>query len=139
MVVGAGAAGTLTAARVLDEVARRDVAATVTLLDSRPSTGQGVAFSTTDERHLLNVPAFKMSAYPEDGEHFLHWLDARGRSVEPYTFVPRSWYGEYLADVLDAACRRAARSTPMARAPHWRRRAPARYWRRRRSSRPHCG
>lgn len=78
----------------------------VSLIESRPQAGRGVAYSTCDPRHLLNVPAFRMSAYPEDGDHFLRWLDAQGHRVEAYSFVPRRWYGEYLVSVLhEAECR----------------------------------
>jgi uncharacterized NAD(P)/FAD-binding protein YdhS len=111
LIVGAGAAGTLTAARLLDESVRRRVAVNVTLVDPRPVAGRGVAYSTGDKRHLLNVPAYQLSAYPEDGEHFLCWLDARGIRVDPYTFAPRALYGEYLGHVLDEAARAAAGST----------------------------
>jgi uncharacterized NAD(P)/FAD-binding protein YdhS len=110
LIVGAGAAGTLTAARLLDEAARRRVAIDVTLVDPRAEVGRGVAYSTSDERHLLNVPAYQMSAYPEDGEHFLCWLDARGASSDQYFFAPRALFGEYLAHILDESTRAAAGS-----------------------------
>jgi uncharacterized NAD(P)/FAD-binding protein YdhS len=110
LVVGAGAAGTLTAARLLDEAVHRRVEVDVTLVDRRPEVGRGVAYSTVDERHLLNVPAYQMSAYPEDGEHFLCWLDARGDRVDPYDFAPRALFGEYLAHVLAESTRAAAGS-----------------------------
>lgn len=111
LVVGGGAAGALTTARLLDESARHRVPMTVTLVESRPAAGQGVAYSTVDDRHILNLPAYKMSAYPEDGEHFLAWLDSRGRPAAPYSFVPRRWYGEYLSAVLDDSERRAGQAT----------------------------
>jgi uncharacterized NAD(P)/FAD-binding protein YdhS len=106
-VVGAGAAGTLTAARLLDEAARRGHPIEIVLVDPRATTGQGVAYSSTDDRHLLNVAAAGMSAYPEDGGHFLRWLEAdSGEPVEDCAFVSRSRFGRYLGDVLEAALRR---------------------------------
>ncbi|HEX3908191.1 MAG TPA: FAD/NAD(P)-binding protein [Mycobacteriales bacterium] len=106
-IVGAGAAGTLTAARLLDESSRRGRAIEISLIDPRPSTGRGVAYSTVDDRHLLNVPAEKMSAYPEDGNHFLRWLEADAEGgVEPCDFVPRRRFGRYLDDVLATALSR---------------------------------
>ena len=53
--IGAGAAGTLTAIRLIDEAGRRNRPIEVTLIDPRPAVGRGVAYSTDDERHLLNV------------------------------------------------------------------------------------
>jgi uncharacterized NAD(P)/FAD-binding protein YdhS/Tfp pilus assembly protein PilF len=110
--VGAGAAGTLTATRLLDEAARRGRPIEIVLIDPRGTTGRGIAYSTVDDRHLLNVPAGRMSAYPEDGGHFLRWLEADvGGGVDPCDFVPRRRFGQYLTDVLETALRR----TPWAR------------------------
>jgi uncharacterized NAD(P)/FAD-binding protein YdhS len=106
-IVGAGAAGTLAAARLIDEAGRRNRPIEVTLIDPAPTVGRGVAFSTDDNRHLLNVPVRKMTAYPEDGEHFARWLEAHdGRAPDPCDYVPRGRYGHYLAHVLDEAQRR---------------------------------
>ena len=104
-VVGAGAAGTLTALHLLRVLrapagARRQQAPVVALIDPA-STGQGVAYGTTDQRHLLNVPAGRLSALPDDGDHFVRWAGALTREpVDPYAFLPRALYGRYLADCL---------------------------------------
>jgi uncharacterized NAD(P)/FAD-binding protein YdhS len=111
-VVGGGAAGTLTAARLIDEAGRRHRAIEVILIESRPTAGRGVAYSTDDNRHLLNVPVRRMSAYPEDSEHFARWLaDHDGKPADPCEFVPRGRYGQYLAHVLDEARRRTPWAT----------------------------
>jgi uncharacterized NAD(P)/FAD-binding protein YdhS len=93
-IVGAGAAGTLTAAH-LAAAATRELG--LLLVDPRPSTGRGTAYATPDARHRLNVPATKMSAWPDDPDHFARWL---GERVE---FPARAGYGSYLAAVLDEA------------------------------------
>jgi uncharacterized NAD(P)/FAD-binding protein YdhS len=79
----------------------------VTVVEPRAALGRGVAYSATDRRHVLNVPALKMTAYPEDGQHFLRWLARNGRNVGEAEFVPRAWFGQYLEDVVAAAARRA--------------------------------
>jgi uncharacterized NAD(P)/FAD-binding protein YdhS len=113
--VGAGAAGALTAARLIDEAGRHHRPIEVTLIDPRPDVGRGVAYSTEDNRHLLNVPVRKMTAYPEDADHFARWLEAHdGRPADPCDYVPRGRYGQYLAHVLDDAQRR----TPWAHVSH---------------------
>jgi uncharacterized NAD(P)/FAD-binding protein YdhS len=120
VVIGGGAAGTLTAARLVDEAGRRHRTLDVTIVEPRPVLGGGVAYSTDDSRHLLNVPARSMSAYPEDGEHFTRWLAAtQGRPADPRGFVSRGRYGRYLGHVLDEARRR----TPWVTVTHSRARA----------------
>ncbi|NHC45066.1 FAD/NAD(P)-binding protein [Motilibacter aurantiacus] len=100
-VVGAGAAGTLGA---LHLARSRDGSAPeleILLVDPGPRTGRGVAYSTDDPTHLLNVPAGRMSALPDDPEHFLRWLRAeRDPTAGPGTFARRGWYGEYLEAML---------------------------------------
>ncbi|MBV9485856.1 MAG: FAD/NAD(P)-binding protein [Frankiaceae bacterium] len=102
VVVGGGAAGTLTAARLLLEAGRQHQPVRVTLVDPTP-IGRGVAYSTSDPRHRLNVPAYKMSALTEDGSHFHRWLADHGREVAEADFVPRRWFRDYLCDVLEKA------------------------------------
>ena len=100
-VVGAGAAGTLTAVRLLREALEP---VHVLLVDPDLTTGRGVAYSTPDTRHLLNVPASGMSAYAEEPDHLVRWL--RGSvapDAQPHDFVPRAWYGAYLATLLARA------------------------------------
>ncbi|MEV5177447.1 FAD/NAD(P)-binding protein, partial [Streptomyces flaveolus] len=102
-VVGAGAAGTLAAARLLAAATARGRAVTVRLVDPAPDTGRGVAYRTEDPRHLLNVPAGRMSGDPGDPDHFVRWLAARGRPRASGDYVPRGEYGRYLEDVLHTA------------------------------------
>ncbi|HEV7755877.1 MAG TPA: FAD/NAD(P)-binding protein [Mycobacteriales bacterium] len=107
-IVGAGAAGCLTAAHlaVAATASRRDL--DVLLLDPRPSTGRGTAYSTRDPRHRLNVPTAGMSAWPDDPEHFLRWRRAeRDPGARPGDFAPRADYGTYLAAALDEAVGRS--------------------------------
>jgi len=111
-IIGAGAAGTLTAARLLDEAGRRHTPVDVSLIDPASSVGRGLAFSTADERHLLNVRVRSMSAYSEDPDHFARWLEeADGRPADPCEFAPRGSYGRYLESVLVAAQRRTPWAT----------------------------
>jgi uncharacterized NAD(P)/FAD-binding protein YdhS len=44
-----------------------------------------------------------MSADPADPRHLLRWCRARGLPADAATFLPRAWYGDYLADHLAAA------------------------------------
>lgn len=100
-IVGAGAAGTLLAARVLRSVS--DPSVVVRLIDPSLTTGRGLAYSTTDWKHRLNVASGKMSAFPEDPEHFTHWLEEQGEDANPASFAPRALYGEYIEQCLNTA------------------------------------
>lgn len=98
-IVGAGASGVLTAMQMLKAAKPADQLH-VYLIDPSPDTGRGVAYRTPDQQHRLNVPAAKMSAWPDDPDHLLNWLAQRGTPVAPGEFIARSAYGEYLNDCL---------------------------------------
>jgi uncharacterized NAD(P)/FAD-binding protein YdhS len=96
-IIGAGASGTLTAvqyARIAGSNARG------ALIDAGARAARGLAYGTPYGAHLLNVPAARMSAFPDDPEHFLRWLRGRDASAQPATFAPRALYGDYLASLL---------------------------------------
>lgn len=101
-VVGAGAAGTLTALHLAAAARRRPAEPLeILLVDPAEHLGRGVAYSTRDGRHLLNVPARGMSAFPDEPHHFVDWLcrhvDSR---TGPDEFARRSDFAAYLDDTL---------------------------------------
>lgn len=103
VVVGGGASGTLVALATLRAIPN----AAVTIVEPRSQLGRGLAYSTADPRHRLNVPAASMSALPDDPGHFLRWAGDHHRSVSPIWFAPRPTYGLYLAASLREAAARA--------------------------------
>jgi uncharacterized NAD(P)/FAD-binding protein YdhS len=101
VVVGAGAAGALTASHLVTGLSPRYH---VVLVDPSESTGRGTAYSTRDDRHLLNVPASGMSAFPRDPEHFFRWVRRHhDPAAQPQDFVPRRVYGSYVESLLESA------------------------------------
>ncbi len=97
--IGGGASGTLAAIALL-----RHTRADVGVVEPRPRLGRGVAYSTPDRLHRLNVPAGSMSALPDDPDHLVRWLETRdGEDAGPFSFPRRSEYGVYLAETLRAA------------------------------------
>jgi len=98
-VVGGGASGVLAAAHLLRDA---PTGIRITIIEKRASVGKGLAYSTDEPDHLLNVRASNMSAFADDPDHFVRWLDARGVHSADWTtfFAPRQTYGEYLADLL---------------------------------------
>ena len=94
-IVGGGAAGVLAAVHL-----RRGIPdAQITLIDASGRPGTGAAYGTDDSTHLLNVPAPRMSAWPDDPDHFCRWLDERAVTPDE-SFAPRLAYGRYLQDQL---------------------------------------
>ncbi len=99
-VVGAGASGTLTAIHLAATAGRADRRIDVVLIDDAP-VGRGIAYSTSDRRHRLNVPAGRMSVWPEDPTHFVQWLVTHtDPSAHAGTFSARCDYGRYLHETL---------------------------------------
>jgi uncharacterized NAD(P)/FAD-binding protein YdhS len=105
-IVGGGASGALVAAQLL----RRGAAQRILLIERSATTGRGIAYATPWADHLLNVPAGKMSALPEDPDHFVRFLSAPppgiatlGTVADPRTFAPRKVYGDYVEHVLAEA------------------------------------
>ncbi|WP_422127058.1 FAD/NAD(P)-binding protein [Streptomyces misionensis] len=108
VVVGAGAAGILTAVHVAEEAARTRAPVELTLVDPGPQDAAGVAFSTRDPRHLLNVSAGGMSCLPDRPDHLVRWLvRERMPAATERTFAPRGHYGDYLLATLAARVERA--------------------------------
>src|SRR3954453_22794372 len=80
-VIGAGAAGTLTAIHLLRTAMATGRPLEVQLVERRGQhgLGRGVAYGTQDARHRLNVPAAGMTALPDEPDHFLRWCEANER------------------------------------------------------------
>jgi uncharacterized NAD(P)/FAD-binding protein YdhS len=73
VVIGAGFSGVLVALHLLWRCGRND---RVYLVERPPRFGVGLAYSTGNPRHLLNVRADNMSAFADEPDHFARWLAA---------------------------------------------------------------
>jgi uncharacterized NAD(P)/FAD-binding protein YdhS len=94
-VIGGGFSGSLLAVHLLR---RLPLGCRVHLIEQRQGFGRGLAYSTGNPSHLLNVRASRMSAFDDDPDHFLRWLAAQpGAHGE---FVPRGLYGGYIQSLL---------------------------------------
>jgi uncharacterized NAD(P)/FAD-binding protein YdhS len=96
-VIGGGFSGTMAAVQLL-----RQGAQSVVLVEARGRVASGVAYSTNEPFHLLNVPAKSMSAFPDQPAHFAEWLQ-RNHGLGPDEFAPRRLFRAYLHQVLDEA------------------------------------
>ena len=111
-IIGGGFSGTVAAIRLLTSSQNGGPSlpfgSRVVLIESgRP--GQGLAFRQGPEFWRLNVPAAKMSAFDERPADFVEWARRRDADVSGDDYLPRSWYGEYLADRLAHAKQRSPR------------------------------
>jgi uncharacterized NAD(P)/FAD-binding protein YdhS len=98
VVIGGGFSGSMTAAQLLRRAS--ESAIRVVLVERQAAVGEGMAYSTRDPMHLLNVPAGKMSAWPDRPHDFVEWAKERYGNAEPTDFLPRQWYGEYVRESL---------------------------------------
>ena len=92
-IIGAGFSGTMAAV----QLARRGISAV--LIGRGHQAGKGVAYSTEDSAHLLNIPAAKMSAWHDRPDDFVAAIAGEGFGPEDY--VPRMLFGRYLRQILE--------------------------------------
>lgn len=103
-VIGTGFSGVAVACQLL---ARLPAGSELTLFNASGNMARGLAYGTQSDEHQLNVPAARMSLYPQDPAHFQRWLQAQGEAGEGHEFVPRQRYGQYLQACLNEAEARA--------------------------------
>ena len=109
-IIGGGAAGVMVAMQALRH-ARAPLR--VCLFEAASTLGEGIAYATPAPQHLLNVPAGRMSALPEQPADFVAYLRETGAYPQgPETdlaqrFVSRFHYAAYLrqrlAEAVDAS------------------------------------
>src|SRR5262245_27538383 len=104
-IVGAGFTGSLLALHLLQRSRPGD---RIYLIERNAQFGRGLAYSTGNPNHLLNVRAGNMSAYADAPDHFVQWLRKLPKATRamlpeypgPTTFVPRGLYGSYIQQQL---------------------------------------
>ena len=95
MIVGGGPSGALAAIQLLRRGWR---GLEVVVVEPREALGVGIAFSTPEPWHRINVPAATMSAVPDDLDHFRAWAE-----VARDAYPARAVWGRYLQAVLAEA------------------------------------
>lgn len=100
-IVGGGAAGAIAALHLMAATGPHGADTEIVVYEPRSDLGHGIAYSTGNPRHLLNVVASQMSAFPDDPDDFVRWS---GRAADD--FAPRSEFGRYLSERLDEARQR---------------------------------
>jgi uncharacterized NAD(P)/FAD-binding protein YdhS len=97
-VIGTGFSGALLAVHLLRHCRAGD---RVYLIEKRAGFGRGLAYSATNQRHLLNVRA----GNHDQPNHFVDWLrhhaqPAHGAAPTAESFVSRRLYGTYIRSLL---------------------------------------
>lgn len=99
-IIGGGASGTLMAAHLIRNLDKTE-GFRITIIDAGSNPGRGLAYSTSNPSHLLNVRAAQISAFADDPDHFARWLEQnRQGDAASDGFVPREMYGQYLENLL---------------------------------------
>lgn len=97
-IIGGGFSGAMVATNLLRQATEP---LKINLIE-RHKIGEGIAYGSDSDWHLLNVPVGKMSAFAEEPEHFCHWLKNQGHGVDTQTFVSRKLYGQYIKSLLES-------------------------------------
>lgn len=96
VVIGGGAAATF----LLHAMATAGASARpVVVVEPAEKLGPGVAYATPDPAHLMNVCRIRLSVDGDGGQDLIGWLGERGVQADADTYLRRSMYGDYLADV----------------------------------------
>lgn len=103
-IVGAGLSGRLVALNLL-RCANADTVVQIRMFDRGDEYYMGPAYSDEADHLLLNVPAVRMGALPEDPAHFLKWVRDQGMPVGEWDFLPRKLYRRYVLGLMDNALR----------------------------------
>ncbi len=98
-IIGGGISGTLVVLNLLKQ-SRRPL--TVIWFDSKNLFCRGLAYSTPENCHLLNVRAANMSAFTDEPNHFVNWLQQTHTGFVARDFVPRKLYGQYIQQTYEA-------------------------------------
>jgi len=106
IVVGGGFTG---AAFILHTISSLRRPLEFEVIEPAGELGRGVAYSAADPQHRINVPAERMSLFPDDPLHAVRWFFGKGvlpgdgssADAAGHHYVPRSHYGAYVRGMLD--------------------------------------
>nr|WP_262904579.1 FAD/NAD(P)-binding protein [Hymenobacter lucidus] len=74
----------------------------VHLVEPRAVPGPGLAYSARRKEYLLNVRAPFLSAFPQEPNHFIEWLQTTKAPVCEGGFCSRQTYGRYLQQLTES-------------------------------------
>ena len=100
--------GGFTGATIAYRLAESRVGAEIVVVEPRPALGGGLAYSSQEPAHRVNVPATRMSLRTDQPQHFSDWLartgalsdDADAVSARGDLFPRRAMFGRYVQEHL---------------------------------------
>jgi uncharacterized NAD(P)/FAD-binding protein YdhS len=117
VIIGGGAAGVSVLAQLTKkytENKQEDVK--IIVIEKNDNVGPGLAYSTEDNSHIINLSAENMSPIPGDPKHFIKWLQSKESKwkllfpdfdIQKCSFPPRALFGMYLIDLAKTTQERA--------------------------------
>lgn len=107
-IIGFGASGLLTFFHLVKNFPKNSAELTIDIFEkSTQQLARGIAYSTKNPNHLLNVVAQGMGA-SEDRQDFFDWLQKTHPNYQKNDFVSRKIFGDYLQHLLGLALEIAA-------------------------------
>lgn len=100
IIIGAGFSGVVAA---IEFMRHAPDGAKVTMVNRSGRMARGLAYGTSSQHHLLNVPAGNMSAILDEPDSFLSFCQNTRSDIHSGSFVPRAVYGAYLENLLASA------------------------------------
>lgn len=97
-IVGCGLSAALTVTNIIKIHPRTQIR--LIWIGREARFGRGLAYGTSDDNLLLNVPAGNMSAFPNEPDHFLKYCQSIDPSYNAGSFLSRRVYGDYLEATL---------------------------------------
>jgi len=110
-IIGGGFSGTMLATHLIRNSLNP---VEIILIDKKELFSKGIAYSSFSDQHLLNVSAGKMSAFPNEPDHFLDWVmsntefQKENRQLVAGFYLSRKIYGQYLSHVWKKSLKEAA-------------------------------
>jgi len=104
-IIGNGFSGILTAIQLI----RQSKVELEIFIFGKGPIGRGIAYNSYSDKHILNVSAGKMSAFPDEPEHFLDWVTNHinfkdtDRKLLSSAYLSRNLYGEYLGNLWETS------------------------------------
>ncbi len=117
VIAGAGFSGTMLAVNL---IRYSPIPMHIRLVDRSGEFAKGLAYSTTDPVHLLNIIADRMGAFSDNPKHFFEWLSGNEALwrymdesfpsilLDPKDYPTRKLYGIYMENLLAEAEKEAA-------------------------------
>jgi uncharacterized NAD(P)/FAD-binding protein YdhS len=109
-IIGGGFSGAVTAIN-LARIARQKLS--IDVIEPRAMLGGGVAYSSGDPAHRINVPASRMTVFTDGAGEFDRWVRTSGRLDDDtqaiwegdHAFPRRGVFGRYIAELVAEASR----------------------------------